>query len=109
MIGQERTKKKLAVAVYNHYKRIEIQKASRGRHDIELTKANILLIGATNRADNLDPALLRPGRFDRRIVVPMPDVKGREEILNVHLKKVTMAKDLDIEKIAAMTPGMVGE
>ena len=68
----------------------------------------VILMAATNRPEILDPALLRPGRFDRHILVDRPDKKGREEILNVHLKKVTVARDLDIEKIAAMTPGMVG-
>jgi len=68
----------------------------------------VILMAATNRPEILDPALLRPGRFDRHILVDRPDKKGREEIINVHLKKVTVARDLDIEKIAAMTPGMVG-
>ena len=71
-------------------------------------KVGVILMAATNRPEILDPALLRPGRFDRHILVDRPDKKGREEILKVHLKKVTVAKDLDVEKIAAMTPGMVG-
>jgi cell division protease FtsH len=71
-------------------------------------KVGVILMAATNRPEILDPALLRPGRFDRHILVDRPDKKGREEILNVHLKKVTVARDLSIEKIAAMTPGMVG-
>jgi len=71
-------------------------------------KVGVILMAATNRPEILDPALLRPGRFDRHILVDRPDKKGREEIINVHLKKVTIAKGLDIEKIAAMTPGMVG-
>ena len=71
-------------------------------------KVGVILMAATNRPEILDPALLRPGRFDRHILVDRPDKKGRHEILNVHLKKVTVAKNLDIEKIAAMTPGMVG-
>jgi cell division protease FtsH len=71
-------------------------------------KVGVILMAATNRPEILDPALLRPGRFDRHILVDRPDKKGRDEILRVHLKKVTVAKDLDIEKIAAMTPGMVG-
>jgi cell division protease FtsH len=71
-------------------------------------KVGVILMAATNRPEILDPALLRPGRFDRHILVDRPDKKGREEILNVHLKKVTVARDLDIEKVAAMTPGMVG-
>jgi len=68
----------------------------------------VILMAATNRPEILDPALLRPGRFDRAILVDRPDKKGREEVLKVHLRKVTVAKDLDTEKIAAMTPGMVG-
>jgi cell division protease FtsH len=71
-------------------------------------KVGVILMAATNRPEILDPALLRPGRFDRHVLVDRPDKKGREEILKVHLKKVTVAKDLDIVKIAAMTPGMVG-
>ena len=68
----------------------------------------VILIAATNRPEILDPALLRPGRFDRTILVDRPDKKGREEILKIHLKGVTYTKNLDIEQIAAMTPGMVG-
>ncbi len=71
-------------------------------------KVGVILMAATNRPEILDPALLRPGRFDRHILVDRPDKKGREEIINVHLKKVTIARNLDIEKIASMTPGMVG-
>ena len=71
-------------------------------------KVGVILMAATNRPEILDPALLRPGRFDRHILVDRPDKKGREEILKVHLKNVTAVKNLDIEKIAAMTPGMVG-
>jgi len=68
----------------------------------------IIVIAATNRPDILDMALLRPGRFDRRIVVPMPDVKGREEILNVHLRQVPLAEDVDLKVIARSTPGFSG-
>jgi cell division protease FtsH len=68
----------------------------------------VILMAATNRPEILDPALLRPGRFDRAILVDRPDKRGREEVLKVHLRKVTLARDLDTEKIAAMTPGMVG-
>src|SRR5512136_243296 len=71
-------------------------------------KVGVILMAATNRPEILDPALLRPGRFDRHILVDRPDKKGREDILMVHLKNVTIAKKLDVEKIAAMTPGMVG-
>src|SRR5262245_36574081 len=68
----------------------------------------VILIAATNRPDVLDPALLRPGRFDRQIVVDAPDLKGREGILRVHLKKVPLADDVQIGKIARGTPGMSG-
>jgi len=68
----------------------------------------IILIAATNRPDILDSALLRPGRFDRRIVVPMPDVKGREEILNVHIKRIPLATDVELKLIARSTPGFSG-
>ena len=70
----------------------------------------IVIIGATNRPDGLDPALLRPGRLDRHIYVPLPDVKGREQILNVHinLKNVPISLDLDMEKVAKSTSGFSG-
>ena len=68
----------------------------------------VILIAATNRPEILDPALLRPGRFDRTILVDRPDKKGREDILKVHLKDIAADKTLDIEQIASMTPGMVG-
>ncbi len=71
-------------------------------------KAGVILMAATNRPEILDPALLRPGRFDRHMLVDRPDKKGRADILRVHLRQVQAADDLDIEKIAAMTPGMVG-
>lgn len=68
----------------------------------------IIVMAATNRPDVLDPALLRPGRFDRRITVNYPDVKGRKEILEVHARKKTFSKDVDFEKIAKLTPGCTG-
>lgn len=68
----------------------------------------VILIAATNRPDVLDPALLRPGRFDRRVVVPPPDVKGREAILKVHARKSPLAKDVDLMLIARGTPGFTG-
>jgi len=68
----------------------------------------VILIAATNRPDVLDPALLRPGRFDRQITVPNPDVIGRERILNVHMKKVRLAPDVDAKVIARGTPGFSG-
>jgi cell division protease FtsH len=68
----------------------------------------VILIAATNRPDVLDPALLRPGRFDRQVVVPVPDVKGREEILKVHSKKTPLADDVDVALLARGTPGFTG-
>ena len=68
----------------------------------------VILISATNRPDVLDPALLRPGRFDRQVVVPVPDLKGREEILKVHLKKKLVADDVDVTVLARGTPGFTG-
>lgn len=68
----------------------------------------VILMAATNRPEILDPALLRPGRFDRQILVDRPDKKGREAILKVHLKKIQTEANLDVETIAAMTPGMAG-
>jgi cell division protease FtsH len=68
----------------------------------------VILIAATNRPDVLDPALLRPGRFDRRVVVPRPDLKGRVEILKIHTRRVPLADDVDLELQARGTPGFVG-
>ncbi|SEM01982.1 ATP-dependent zinc metalloprotease FtsH [Halomonas daqiaonensis] len=68
----------------------------------------IIVIAATNRPDVLDPALLRPGRFDRQVVVPLPDIRGREHILNVHLRKVPLADDVKPSLIARGTPGFSG-
>ncbi|HEV8243044.1 MAG TPA: ATP-dependent zinc metalloprotease FtsH [Nitrospirales bacterium] len=72
------------------------------------TTEGVILIAATNRPDVLDPALLRPGRFDRQITVNRPDVRGRAEILKVHTKKVPLAKDVDLEIISRGTPGFSG-
>ena len=69
---------------------------------------SIIVIAATNRSDVLDPALLRPGRFDRKVLVGQPDVKGREAILRVHSKNKPLAKDVDLKVIAQQTPGFVG-
>src|ERR1700726_3031164 len=69
----------------------------------------VILIAATNRPDVLDPALLRPGRFDRRVVVGRPDVRGREEVLRVHAKSIPMAEDVDPVVLARGTPGFSGE
>ena len=68
----------------------------------------VIIIAATNRPDVLDPAILRPGRFDRRIVVNRPDVRGREGILRVHTKKVPLCADVDLDILARGTPGFVG-
>ena len=68
----------------------------------------VILIAATNRPDVLDPALLRPGRFDRQVVVPNPDIQGREKILNVHIKRLPLAPDVDVRVIARGTPGFSG-
>ena len=68
----------------------------------------VILVAATNRPDVLDPALLRPGRFDRRVVVGLPDVRGREEVLRVHVKKVPVADDVNLNVLARGTPGFSG-
>jgi cell division protease FtsH len=68
----------------------------------------VILISATNRPDVLDPALLRPGRFDRQVVVPVPDIKGREGILKVHIRKTVLADDVDVVTLARGTPGFTG-
>jgi cell division protease FtsH len=72
------------------------------------TKKGVIIMGATNRPEILDPALLRPGRFDRHILVDRPDIKGREEILKVHVKNVKIDKSVDLKVVAARTPGFVG-
>jgi cell division protease FtsH len=72
------------------------------------TGQGVIVIAATNRPDVLDPALLRPGRFDRQVVVPLPDIRGREQILNVHMRKVPMATDVRADVIARGTPGFSG-
>lgn len=68
----------------------------------------VILLAATNRPDVLDPALLRPGRFDRQVIVPMPDVNGREQIIGVHMRKVPLGKDVDKKVLARGTPGFSG-
>src|SRR5258707_7048667 len=68
----------------------------------------VIVIAATNRPDVLDPALLRPGRFDRQVVVPLPDIRGREEILKVHMRKVPLAPDVKPDILARGTPGLSG-
>ncbi len=72
------------------------------------TSAGLILIAATNRPDTLDPALLRPGRFDRNIIVNLPDIKGREEILKVHTRKIKLGPSVDLKSIASQTPGFSG-
>lgn len=71
-------------------------------------KEGVIVIAATNRPDVLDPALLRPGRFDRQVVVPLPDIRGREQILRVHMRKVPAGKDVDPAVFARSTPGFSG-
>ena len=70
--------------------------------------SGVIVIAATNRPDVLDPALLRPGRFDRQVVVPLPDIRGREQILKVHMRKVPISSDVDPSVLARGTPGMAG-
>lgn len=72
------------------------------------TQEGVILVAATNRPDVLDPALLRPGRFDRQIVIDRPDLRGREEILKVHIRKIKLAKEVDLKSIARQTPGFSG-
>src|SRR4030067_496441 len=72
------------------------------------TNEGVILLAATNRRDVLDPALLRPGRFDRQIIVNNPDVKGREGILKVHTKKIKLGQDVDLQVLARATPGLSG-
>ncbi len=72
------------------------------------TQEGVIIIAATNRPDVLDPALLRPGRFDRQVTISLPDVHGREEILRVHVKKIKLAAGVDLSKIARGTPGFSG-
>lgn len=71
-------------------------------------RAGVIILAATNRPDILDPALLRPGRFDRHVAIDKPDIRGREAILKVHAKDVELGPDVDLKKVAAMTPGFVG-
>jgi cell division protease FtsH len=71
-------------------------------------RAGVIIMAATNRPEILDPALLRPGRFDRHVAIDKPDIRGREAILRVHARDVKMGPDIDLKKIAAMTPGFVG-
>jgi cell division protease FtsH len=72
------------------------------------SKEGIIILAATNRPDVLDPALLRPGRFDRQVVVAMPDIKEREDILKIHIAKIPLAPEVDLSRIARATPGMSG-
>jgi cell division protease FtsH len=72
------------------------------------TDTNIIIVAATNRPDILDPALLRPGRFDRRVVLDRPDIRGREEILDIHLRGKPLANDVEVPVLAQSTPGFVG-
>lgn len=69
---------------------------------------NIVVIGATNHEGELDPAAVRPGRFDKKIHVPKPDLTGRKDILKLYLDKIKVAKDIDLDKLGKMTPGFTG-
>ncbi|MDR0910945.1 MAG: ATP-dependent zinc metalloprotease FtsH [Spirochaetaceae bacterium] len=71
-------------------------------------KETVIMLAATNRPDVLDPALLRPGRFDRQVTIAMPDIKEREAIFKIHLEKIPLADEIDVEKLARATPGMSG-
>jgi cell division protease FtsH len=79
-----------------------------GGNDERESTMGVIVIAATNRPDVLDPALLRPGRFDRQVVVPLPDIRGREEILKVHMRKVPLAPDVKPDILARGTPGFSG-
>jgi cell division protease FtsH len=68
----------------------------------------VIIIGATNRPEVLDPALLRPGRFDRQVLVDRPDMKGREAIFKVHTRKLKLSSKVDLKQLAAQTPGFAG-
>ena len=72
------------------------------------TDHSVIVMGATNRPETLDPALMRPGRFDRHVLVDRPDIKGREAILNVHSKRIKMSDNVDMRRLAKLTPGFVG-
>jgi cell division protease FtsH len=72
------------------------------------TQEGVIILAATNRPDVLDPALLRPGRFDRQVVLDLPDIKGRRKILDVHIKKIKVADSVDLKRIAKATPGFSG-
>ena len=72
------------------------------------TDTNVIIIAATNRPDILDPALLRPGRFDRQVVMDRPDMKGRKAILEVHVKGKPLLPDVNLETLARQTPGLAG-
>src|SRR5437763_13340746 len=72
------------------------------------SREGVIVLAATNRADVLDPALLRPGRFDRRVTVQPPDRRGRAAILRIHTRKVLLAPDADLDQVASQTPGLVG-
>ena len=71
-------------------------------------RSGVIIMAATNRPEILDPALLRPGRFDRHVAIDKPDIRGREAILRVHVKEVKLGSEVDLKKIAGMTPGFVG-
>src|SRR5205085_7352913 len=72
------------------------------------TNKGVIIMAATNRPETLDPALLRAGRFDRQVVVDRPDINGREAILKVHVRHVRVGEDVDLRRVAALTPGTAG-
>src|SRR5437867_13231075 len=72
------------------------------------SNSGVIVMAATNRPETLDPALLRPGRFDRHVLVDRPDLRGREAILRVHARGVKLAPEVDLHRVAALTPGFAG-
>src|SRR5215218_6081873 len=97
-----------AGAIGSHDEREQTKNQTTTEMDGFDSDANVIVLGATNRPEVLDPALLRPGRFDRRVFVQPPDAAGRAAILRVHTRSVPLADDADLERLAASTPGMVG-
>lgn len=101
-----------AIGASRHLKEQQSMKMTLNQLLVEMDgfeqNAGVIVVGATNIADSLDPALLRPGRFDRHVVVPLPDVKGREQILKLHSSKIPLDSRVDLEALARGTPGMSG-
>lgn len=101
-----------AIGASRHLKEQQAMKMTLNQLLVEMDgfeqNTGVIVVGATNIADSLDPALLRPGRFDRHINVPLPDVRGRKQILDLHASKVPLGDDADLDKLARGTPGMSG-